>query len=81
MLECDAAFRLDPGSVETNIVMFDVVAGTTGPVLDALAAEGIRMVPFGPVTIRATTHLDVSMADVETALAVLHRLFAPQISV
>ena len=75
------AFRLDPATVETNIVMFDVVAGAAGPVLEALAAEGILMVPFGPATIRATTHLDVSMADVETALATMRRLFAPQVSV
>ncbi len=34
---------------------------------------------FGPATIRAPTHRNVSMDDIETALAVIHRLFAKTI--
>lgn len=69
------AFRLDPASVETNIVLFDVVGGTAAPVLEQLRAEGVLMVAFGPATIRATTHRDVPADGIERALAVAHRLF------
>jgi threonine aldolase len=69
------AFRVEPGLVETNIVVFDVVAGDAMPVLEALRAEGVLMVPFGPATIRATTHRDVSLGDVDRALLVMRRLY------
>jgi len=56
-------------NVETNIVMFDVNDGRTAlDVLAELGDAGVRMVPFGPKTIRATTHRDVSMTDIEVAL-------------
>ncbi|MEA2166967.1 MAG: threonine aldolase [Solirubrobacteraceae bacterium] len=54
-------------AVTTNIVVFEVpdapafVAG-----LDAL---GVDMLDMGPTTIRAVTHLDVTAADIDTALA------------
>ena len=73
------AFSIDLDTVETNIVIFDVVEGGAMPVLEALQAQGVAMVPFGPATIRATTHRDVSMDDIETALAVMHRLFSKPI--
>lgn len=69
------AFRLNPAHVETNIVIFDTVEATAEAVLERLQAQGVRMVAFGPNTIRATTHRDLSMADVEAAIAVLERLF------
>ena len=69
-------FELDPESVETNIVMFDVVEnGNAEAVLDTMRKSGILMVPFGPSTIRATTHRDVSTADVESVIESLKRLF------
>jgi threonine aldolase len=60
--------RLDPESVETNIIMFDVEGSTALDTLARLEEAGVLMVPFGPQTIRATTHRDVSDADVTTAL-------------
>ncbi len=66
--------RLDPGSVETNIVMFDVATGDAGPVLDRLREAGVLMSRFGPATIRATTHRDITMEDIDTASAVVRRL-------
>ncbi len=70
------AFSIDLDTVETNIVMFDVAEGGSLSALETLQAEGVAMVPFGPTTIRATTHRDVSMDDIEQALAVMNRLFA-----
>ena len=73
------AFSIDLDTVETNIVMFDVAEGGSLAMLETLQAEGVAMVPFGPTTIRATTHRDVSMDDIEKALAVMNRLFAKTI--
>ncbi len=72
------AFDLDLSTVETNIIIFEVVNGPAQPVLDTLQADGVGVTPFGPSTIRATTHRDVSMADIDTALSVLKRHFSPQ---
>lgn len=61
--------HLDPGAVETNIVMFDVTDGRSAiDVLSELEAAGVRMVPFGPTRIRATTHRDLKSGDIEAAL-------------
>ncbi len=59
---------------DTNIVLFD----TPEPAADALAAlaaEGVRVVVFGPTTVRATVHRDVDDAGVERAIAALRRRF------
>jgi threonine aldolase len=70
------AFRIDPAAVQTNIVMFDVVGGDADAVVEKLAQAGVAMSAFGPSTVRATTHLDVSGADIERALEIVARLFA-----
>ena len=70
------AFRIDLSTVETNIVIFDVVDGRAADALKHLEADGVLMVPFGPATIRATTHRDVTLADVDRALTILHRRFS-----
>ncbi|HMB89374.1 MAG TPA: GntG family PLP-dependent aldolase [Rhodothermales bacterium] len=74
------AFSIDPASVETNIVMFDTVNEPALPVLDRLREAGVAMVPFGPSTIRATTHLDVSMEHIEQALAIMQQHFGQPVS-
>ena len=53
---------LDPGSVQTNIVMFRLADGAPdGAALVARArALGVLVNAIGPRTIRAVTHLDVS---------------------
>ena len=61
-------FRVDMDLVQTNIVMID----TEAPALtwiEKFAGAGVKMVPFGPHRLRATTHLDVSAADIDTALS------------
>ena len=67
-----AGFRnvsLEPSLVQTNIVMFDVTDGrTAAETLAQLDAAGVRMVPFGPTRIRATTHRDVNSEDIKNAL-------------
>lgn len=70
------SFSLDPCSVETNIVMFDVLGKHDAlSALELMKTNGVLMVPFGPATIRATTHRDVDKASIEEALQILSSLF------
>jgi threonine aldolase len=68
---------LDPTTVETNIVWFDV-RGPMGAeaVAAALREQGILIGGYGQHRMRAVTHLDVDRADIETALRALRRLLA-----
>ena len=68
--------QIDPQSVVSNIVLFDV--GDTGVSADALVerldAEGVLTIPFGPTTIRAVTHMDVDANDIKNALETIRRV-------
>jgi len=57
---------LDPSSVETNIVVFEVADATA--FCAALEADGVRMGALDATRVRAVTHLDVDAAGIETAL-------------
>jgi threonine aldolase len=59
----------DPGAVETNIVLIGLTepAWPAERAVQALADRGLRVVPFGPRTLRAVTHLDVNDAAIERA--------------
>jgi threonine aldolase len=66
-----AAVRLDPRTVETNIVIFDLVGELDAKAAQAAFAErGIRFSGLGPRTLRAVTHLDVDRAGVDRAIEV-----------
>ena len=61
-------------SPDTNIVLFE----TPEPAADArvaLEAEGVRVVPFGPTTVRATVHRGVDDAGIEHAAGALARRY------
>src|SRR5689334_21165473 len=57
---------LDPGEVETNIVIFEV--DDPEGVCAAIEREGVRMGVVGPRQIRAVTHLDVGADGVQRAI-------------
>lgn len=65
--------KIDPEQVVTNIVLFDV--GYTPMDADTfaerLAPAGVLLIPFGPTTLRAVTHLDVTTAEIDKALEVI----------
>ncbi len=63
------AFRL-VATPETNIVLFDTAAPADA-VLARLDAAGVRMVAFGPHTVRAVLHRDVDDEAIEHAVMVL----------
>ena len=69
------AFRIDPRSVVTNIVIAEVApAWTVERVLDTLEREGVLAGGMGPGRVRFVTHLDVDDAGVERALSALRAL-------
>ena len=70
LAECPP-FTIDPETVDTNIVIFEVPEGRAADIVEDLQAEGVLLTPFGPSTIRATTHRDVSMEEIESAVGVL----------
>jgi threonine aldolase len=67
---------IDPASVETNIVYFDLspAFGPAAKLCDTLRAEGVWMLPIGGQRIRAVTHLDVSGEQIERAIGALSRV-------
>ena len=64
-------FEIDLDAVETNIVIFEVPDRPAEAVIEQLEAEDVLLTEFGPHTIRATTHRDVSMEEIGTALDAL----------
>ncbi|MBL8868141.1 MAG: low specificity L-threonine aldolase, partial [Planctomycetaceae bacterium] len=67
---------LDPGEVETNIVVFKVHPnlGTAAEFVAALEREGVRGMVFGPQTIRMVTHLDVDRDAIQAACDAIERV-------
>jgi len=63
---------IDPRTVETNLVFFDVSAlGLTATDWCAMTLEqGVRMNAMGPTRVRAVTHLDIDDTGINRALEV-----------
>jgi threonine aldolase len=67
---------LDPKSIETNIVFFELTGRLdAASAVERLQARGVRMGALGPRTVRAVTHLDVSAAHIERALDAARAVF------
>lgn len=64
-----SAFVIDPKTVDSNIVIFDLADGGDAPALSAKleAKADVRIGAIGPSTLRAVTHLDVDANGVRTA--------------
>ena len=72
------SISLDPATVQTNILVFDLADGAPdAPTLVARAREqGVLIIAFGPRRVRAVTHLDVTRQECERAAQVLVKLAA-----
>jgi threonine aldolase len=70
--------QVDPGAVQTNIVIFDIGGtGLTPPEFSArLKQRGVLMNGVGPSQVRAVTHYDVDRAACELAVAVVAEVAA-----
>jgi threonine aldolase len=65
--------RMDPATVETNIVIFEV---PDGPRLVRSLADRVELYAVDRTRVRAVTHLDVDRSDVETALSAIGEILA-----
>jgi len=71
------ALRIDMSRVQTNIILVELVSGLSAEqALARMRSVGVLAVQFGPNTLRLVTHLDVSRADCEEAVARLTELYA-----
>ncbi|PWK05117.1 low-specificity L-threonine aldolase [Tumebacillus permanentifrigoris] len=68
--------EINPDNVDTNIVIVDVrgLGISDLQLIEALKQAGILCGGFGPGLVRFVTHLDVTRADIDTALATLHKV-------
>ncbi|NNE10160.1 MAG: low-specificity L-threonine aldolase [Gemmatimonadetes bacterium] len=69
---------IDPGAVDTNIVIVEVAGmkASDSEIEAALGARDVRLLGMGARRLRMVTHLDVSRDDCEQAAAVIRELFA-----
>ena len=71
--------RVNPAEIESNIVIAGLASGPERlkAFIDALAAEGILVIPYGgPARFRAVMHLDVDDAALDRTIAALGRVAA-----
>ncbi len=68
--------RLDPRTVETNIVIFDLdeSLGNAADFVQRLHERGVWVIPTGLHQIRAVTHLDISREQIEQAINVFREI-------
>lgn len=69
-----SAFEIDPGQVETNIVIFRTLRVAAGPFVERLKSEGLLCLAIAADRIRMVTHCDVSREQVDAAAETALRL-------
>lgn len=67
---------VDPELVETNVVVINTGNTRAAPIAAAAAERGVRVSALGPYMIRAVTHLDVTVAECESAGQLLGKLLS-----
>jgi len=73
-LAATPGITLDPAAVETNIVYFDLDPAIGAEAFcRALHDAGVWMLSVSATRVRAVTHLDVSRAGIEQAIAIVGR--------
>jgi threonine aldolase len=72
-LAASRSVQLNPGTVRTNIIVFHLAAGApdAATVVARARARGVLVIAFGPRTVRAVTHLDVTAGQCDQAAAIL----------
>ena len=78
LLQAIAGVTVDVASVETNMVMFQVLQSSksTEQLLEDCREAGVLLNAVGDRSFRAVTHLDVNREDMEAAGQVFARVFA-----
>ncbi|MBI4639094.1 MAG: threonine aldolase family protein [Candidatus Tectomicrobia bacterium] len=75
LAEC-RGIDLDPGQIETNIVLFDVGKSgfTASEIADRILEYGVRFSVMDKTLLRAVTHLDITGRDIEEAIEVTRKV-------
>ncbi len=71
------AFEIDPETVETNIVFFEVREGfplSAAELVARFRAQGVLANALGPHRIRMVTHYEISPRDVDEAVEIIRRV-------
>jgi threonine aldolase len=66
--------RLEPATVQTNIIVFDVTSMPAEEFGRALQQAGVLVLARGASEIRAVTHLDVTREQIEQAVAAVRKI-------
>lgn len=68
--------NLTPEKIDTNLLFFrvDPCLGTAAEFCEKLRDKGILMLPTAPQTIRAVTHLDVTLDDADCAVEMINQV-------
>ena len=66
--------ELDPASVQTNIVFFNVKTVQAKELVQRMDQAGVRMLALGPTSIRAVTNLMVTAEEIPKALEIIGRV-------
>ena len=69
------SLTIDLDSVQTNIVLFNTGKRSALEVIESYGQQGIKMVPFGPSTVRATFHFQIEESDVDRLIEVTKGYF------
>lgn len=72
--ECEK-LTIDPDSVETNILIFDVEGESAESVVGKLKQKEVLVTPFGPQTLRATFHFEIGDEDLEQVKRAVTKCF------
>ncbi len=72
--ECEG-LSIDSSSVETNILIFDVKDESAESAIAKLGDRDIQLVPFGPKTLRATFHFEITDEDLKEVQTAFRELF------
>lgn len=72
--EC-SRLSINPDSVETNILIFDVEGETAAEAVGKLSDRGVMLTPFGHQTLRATFHYHITDEDLEQVQSVIKALY------
>ena len=68
--------RIDPATVETNIVRFELEKADASRYAVRCFEAGVHLIPMGERVLRAVTHLDLEPADIDGALAAMRLAMA-----
>jgi threonine aldolase len=71
-----APTAVDPEAVETNVVVINTNSTPAALVAAAAAERGLLISVLGPFMLRAVTHLDVTLADCESAGQLVGKLLS-----